>query len=150
MVGPDYSAYHIAQYQERGDAPPEEQERASLTTFVDLVLLARAHCLVWAPSGFPMMAMVRGGRRRTWQAGMPDASCAPLGRPSLALGVAVGEAGAPCAPSLAHFQPVKPCLVTAQTLGFNPCTIDIYACIREGRGVRTNGLSALPGLGRLG
>ena len=58
VAGPDYLAYHISNYQDGHKATPEENVRTTMTTFVDLVLLARAHCLVWSPSGFPIVAMV--------------------------------------------------------------------------------------------
>ncbi len=105
VAGPDYLAYHISYYKERKQHTYTQQdhERVALSVYVDLVLLARAHCVVWAPSGFPLVAMV-----------------------SAAVGKEVGPAAGRSEMSPG---PVRGAFV--QTLGFNPCTVDVPSCIEE-------------------
>lgn len=51
VVGPLGEAHHI------GDAKNKSNE-AHWNTFVDLLLMARARCLIWADSGYPKTAIV--------------------------------------------------------------------------------------------
>ncbi len=84
----------------------EEHERASLTVYVDLMLLARAHCLVWSKSGFSMVAMVSTMAIVWVCAGGPDSVQSCIIR-------------------------VVRAMLLPQMLGFNPCTVDVPTCMEE-------------------
>ncbi len=69
VVGPLGDAHHISQATIKGN------DTRHWNTFVDLLLLTRARCLVWADSGFPKTAMVR---RWAWRGRRHLAGCAPV------------------------------------------------------------------------
>ncbi len=121
VVGPSYSAHHISQYKDRENSTAEEHEHIVMTTFVDLMLLARARCLVWARSGFPMLAMVSAA----WVWAGRRVCVVASGR-----GIISWQG---CA------------ILLTQTLGFNPCTVDVPSCIKEAKGRSTGGAAAAAG-----
>lgn len=60
VVTPDITPTHIAKLNQQ----ELEREEAAMSTYIDLVLLARADCFVTGKSGFSMAAWWLGGSKR--------------------------------------------------------------------------------------